>query len=30
MADNIINFVIFAAVLAFVFYITRKDKEDEL
>lgn len=30
MADNIINFAIFAACLLFVFYITRKDKEDEL
>ena len=30
MADNIINFAIFAACLLLVFYITRKDKEDEL
>ena len=30
MADNIINFAIFAACILFVLYITRKDKEDEL
>lgn len=30
MADNIINYFIFALTLVFVFYITRKDKEDEL
>ena len=30
MADNIINFAIFAACLLFTFCITRKDKEDEL
>lgn len=30
MADNIINFAIFAVCLLFTFYITRKDKEDDL